>query len=579
MIELQKTIDPRVNINSQTRRKYSVYEGGVDTSYLVHKPDNLSLTQLNFPCNPTSNLVFINRAPIIMMKFRLTFRGNSELGVPLIQSSGARTLNNTINPGTARFDAPRCAPISQIINSINISVQNDRLSSNYNAYSRIFQRYESSQETEDLYKSVYPSMPDEHFDYSTYAMTSRSCLGGYAESQKNIGRGGYTGYTIIENGSGLNCTSIVELESYEYLDLSPFNTSQFPVCGLYGIGTMQLSLSLSGRSNQLLGGIGGAIFSHALISPSIFTQPVLVDLLDASLTFAYTTPPPSFKIPTINYYPYNEIITYPQTFGSLVAPNEYVNLTMNAVTLNSIPECVYIWADRSNASTDITTTDTYMFMDNIQISFDNRDSILSTATPMEIYRIALKNGCNLSWTQWCQHVGSVVRLNFGEDVVLARSYVGTKGSYNLRIQARFKNISNVPILPVLNVLVISEGVLTISNGSVSRVVGVLDPNIDISNLETVAPYLNKSIYGGKFNWNGVKDWLKKTKAISKTGKFLSDNFIPSGVAQNLANMAIQQVDKRGYGLQGSGIIGGGDMVKYKKKKSKKITRKEMMNLL
>jgi hypothetical protein len=579
MIELQKTIDPRVNINSQTRRKYSVYEGGVDTSYLVHKPDNLSLSQLNFPCNPTSNLVFINRAPIIMMKFRLTFRGNSELGVPLIQSSGARTLNN-INPGTARFDAPRCAPISQIINSINISLQNDRLSTNYNAYSRIFQRYESSQETEDMYKSVYPSMPDEHYNYSDYAMTSRSCLGAYAESQKNIGRGGYTGYTIIENGSGLNCTSIVEIESHEYLDLSPFNTSQFPVCGLYGIGTMQLSLSISGRSNNLLGGIAGGIFSHNPLSPSVFTQPVIVDLLDASLTFSYTTPPPSFKIPTINYYPYNEIITYPQTFGSLVAPGEYVNLTMNAVTLNSIPECVYVWADRSNASTDITTTDTYMFMDNIQISFDNRDSLLSTATAIEIYRIALKNGCNLSWSQWCQHIGSVVRLNFGEDVVLRQgSYVGTKGSYNLRIQSRFRNISNVAILPVLNVLVISEGVLTISNGSVSRVVGILENNIDISNLETVAPYLNKTVYGGKFNWQDVKDWLKKTKAISKTGQFLSDNFLPSGVAQNLANMAIQQVDKRGYGLQGGGIIGGGDMVKYKKKKSKKITRKEMMNLL
>jgi hypothetical protein len=514
-----------------------------------------------------------------MMKFRLTFRGNSEAGVQLIQSSGARTLNG-VNPGTARFDAPRCGPISQIINSINISVQNDRLSSNYNAYSRVFQRYDSSQETEDLYKGVYPSMPDEHFDYSTYAMTNRSCLGGYAESQKNVGRGGYTGYTIIENGSGLNCTSIVEIESHEYLDLSPFNTSKYPVCGLYGIGTMQLSLSLSGRSNQLLAGIAGGLFSHAPCSPSVFTQPVIVDLLDASLTFSYTTPPPSFNIPTINYYPYNEIITYPQTFGSLVAPGEYVNLTMNAVTLNSIPECVYVWADRSNASTDITTTDTYMFMDNIQISFDNRDSLLSTATPMEIYRIALKNGCNLSWTQWVQHIGSVLRLNFGEDVVLRQgSYVGTKGSYNLRIQSRFRNISNVAILPVLNVLVISEGVLTISNGSVSRVVGVLDPGIDISNLDIVAPYLNKTVYGGKFNWQGVKDWLKKTKAISKTGQFLSDNFLPSGVTQNLANMAIQQVDKRGYGLQGGGIIGGGDMVKYKKKKSKKITRKEMMNLL
>lgn len=587
MITLQKTIDPRVNINSQLRRKYSVLESGTDISFISFRADGgVSTSQMNFTATPPSNTVFINRQPIITMKFRLTFSGTSAIGVTLLQASGTAS-NVGVSPGTARYDAPRCAPMSQILNNVLVTLNNDRLSQNYSAYSKVFQRYNSTLEMEDGYNSMYPSMPDTSQAYSDYSMSNRSELGGYAEGQKNIARGGFVGTQIISNGNGVACTSVVELEVSEYLNISPFNTNSNYICGLYGINNLNISLSLSGKSNLALGGLAGALWSHSTSSASTFTG-VVVDVLEASVNFSYITPPALEKIEPVNYYPYNELVIFPTSSTTPVTTGSTVLLTMNSIQLNSIPECIYVWADKLNSTCDFTTTDTYLNMLNLSVSFDNRDALLSNASSLDLYRMAQHNGCNLSWTQWSKQVGSPLRINFGSDVPLrVGSYVGTRGGYNLRLQATFKNTSALSITPVLNVLVVSEGIITINNGVVSRSVGVLDQNVSIADLPEVQYKPMDSVYGGKFVFDDIKKFFKDHKILSKSGRFISDTFLPPGVAKVLANKAVDLLESRGYGLEGSGIIGGGvtgggmtggQMVKYKKK-SKKMTRKQMMNLM
>ena len=136
---------------------------------------------------------------------------------------------------------------------------------------------------------------------------------------------------------------------------------------------------------------------------------------------------------------------------------------MNAVQLNSIPSRVYVFVTRADTDMRFTDTDTYAALENVNISFDNRDSILSNAQPYDLYQIAVKNGTNLSWPQWSSKVGGVLALDFGEDVPLrANQAPSLRGSYNLSMRVNAKNISTVAQRLQLTVVVVSVGVITIA---------------------------------------------------------------------------------------------------------------------
>jgi hypothetical protein len=104
-------------------------------------------------------------------------------------------------------------------------------------------------------------------------------------------------------------------------------------------------------------------------------------------------------------------INDPLDFPSAVSPSNVPPfsttglINSNNLQLNSIPSMMYIYARTQNQvlyapGTGCSQTDTYLALENINITFANYTGLLSSCSKYQLYQISYKNGCTMSWSQW-----------------------------------------------------------------------------------------------------------------------------------------------------------------------------------
>jgi hypothetical protein len=305
-------------------------------------------------------------------------------------------------------------------------------------------------------------------------------------------------------------TATLQFTVREPLYLSPFLFQRGAQdTGLIGVQTLGLQLQLGGRGG---GSLADAIFSLDAARYSAATT-VTATTQEVFCYMNFLTPDALQVIPDVNNYPYYEPVLYTTTNNQVIDPGETTIhvAEMNNIQLNSIPQRMLIFIDEPDQQGRVTKSDTYAAIENINISFDNRDSLLAAASPIDLYNIAAKNNTNLTWAEWSRDCGSVLCLNFGEDIPLrANQAVGLRGSYNLRMTVRFRNVksgryrasgqaASEPMQGyTLSVVVFSVGVMTIAQQNVVRTTGILT-NEDVlrSKEQPAVPYVNSGdLYGG-----------------------------------------------------------------------------------
>jgi hypothetical protein len=318
----------------------------------------------------------------------------------------------------------------------------------------------------------------------------------------------------------------------------------------------------------------------------------------------YLTPDALQIIPPINNYPYYEPIVNVTSGPSYVDPAASGQINMNNIQLNSIPSRLLLFVDERDGAAMSWRPDTYCRIDSVNISFDNRDAILSGATTIDLYNIAAKNNTNLTWTEWNRDTGSVLALDFGEDIPLrSNQAVGLRGSYNLRILVNFTNVktradnADVQYAPValpygvnLTCVIISTGVMTVAQQNVIRSVGILTNEDVINSKEQAAqPYKSRGdLYGDGFfddlktGFTSARDLFMK---VMRPATALAAKILP-GIAPEAApfinafNGYINSDDGPGNtGLvRGTGLVGGnvtgGRMVG-----GKKVTRAQLARMI
>ena len=558
-LNLVHTVDPRTDVNSASRRTYAVLEGPNDVGYIHVTPDGgVSNTSMTFTINPPSPNVFVNRRVLLNLQFQLTFTGVSGgAGQTLLQAAGLNVAPG-VNPGNAHYDAPRAYPIANALSSIQVSMGNDRLSQNLNLYFRAMTRYHNSVHQQDSCQSMTPSMLDQSQNYSDLDGFARSPLRGYGDNFEQVARGGFTGATITRNDStGTADTAVVILDATEFFWLSPFLFEEGDEdTGFIGVQNMMLTIQLGGRGAGALSGLPAALWSHSSGSLSTFSN-ISVQVLAANVISSYLTPDVSMPIPISNNYPYSDLVIYPTQFAAPVAPNVSTPIQMNNVQLNSIPSRILIWVAPSDSTFNIESTDTYFRIDNVNISFDNHDAILSNATAQDLYQISAKNRSTMSWTQWNQWCGSVLALDFGTDIPLRPlQSVGLSGSYNLRMTIQATNLGSSSVLPTLSCLVMSEGVMTIDQGRVFRSVGILSRE-DVLRTKEEPMIVHKprdSVYGGSF-WDKVKSFFTN---VARPALDVARKVVPIVAPQYAAPLELASSIGQavGVGRRARGVRGG-----------------------
>jgi hypothetical protein len=204
-----------------------------------------------------------------------------------------------------------------------------------------------------------------------------------------------------------------------------------------------------------------------------------------STTVAFTSPPSivlSLYDPNMLSEPIPQNITYRtqrennylSAETTLTSGASVTNLTVQAISLQTIPDVLVIYARRRMADRTYLTSDVYKEMTNLSIDFNNRSIILSSATQADLYKMSVKNGLKMSYPQWKKYSGSVVIVK-PEDLGLQLDEApSVLKNTQLAVRASFTNRNSQTEVVQMYVWVVASSLLSVnSSGQWSEQTGYL----------------------------------------------------------------------------------------------------------
>lgn len=587
--------DPRTILTNV--RDYAVLKSGSQTTWKAYTTTSVSQSSIQFSCPPPSGSVIVDRKQYFYLPVRLTFTGIPLVGFPLLR---------------AGRDAPRSYPISSSIDTYQISINNQSVAVNLADVIQALLHYNTDCKLKNLDYSMTPTCPDQSQNYGDLFEAVRSPLGNYADSNDEsvMGRGGFAGMVVIQNPVqtilGTVLTAIVDCAFCEPIFLSPFYWGHHNASGFYNVNTMDFNITfLSQAANRMwshdnsdgnspISNITAVFGNSALGGPTSFgnnggNSPLML--------FEYITPQESQMglSPNMNItYPYFDIQRYATDQATSLPVPTPQTFPSNNIQLSSVPRRIYIFARMKNQDlySSSTNTDTFFQITNVNIQFLNKNGLLSSATSQQLYKMCVKNHCNMSWTQWSggpAHasvqfptgtspiadttigtIGSVVCVEFGTDIGLdSLSAPGKLEQCMLSVVVQAVNVSGNIINPTLYVVPILEGTFTISGlGRAHTQIGVISSK-DILDAAS-SPFINyndvQDVNGGDFLSSlkqfgeSILSGLRTAHDFIKNNKILSKglSFIPHPLGQVGSKVA----DALGYG-DGEGVMVGGKMMSRK----------------
>ena len=539
-IESVKVLDPKLNFYND--KKYVVLKGGSQNTYQRYPANNVSSSSIQWTVNPPNNMTAINRHVLIRYYVNINFTGTSVSG-------------NLLQLGTN--DGFRAFPISSNLDTATVQINNGSVVQNISDYIQALLRYNDNIFIRSEQLSSTPSMLDQYQNYSDWTTlgSSRNVLAFYGENSIETTRGSFPITVVSNTPTSAQITAVIT----EPLYLSPFLYTNAQEQALIGVNTMTINFNL----NSSLGSNLTTAWSHST-SGNNLTSATLTFYQAPEVLMNFITPDEVMNVPAVVEYPYFDIIRYPNPPQTL-SSNATSIFNSSNIQVDGVPEAIYIFARQSNSDKTITSTDTFGYISNLQITFNNNSQIFASATPQDLYFMSQKNGLTgVSWPAWSQYVGSVIKVNPSVDFPMGADMAsGVGGSYNLLVQATVQNINQSNSLNmVLYVVIVREGVLTVNAGQTIQSINDLTRsdvlNSPITKDVSYDQALTVASQGGDFR-SSIKSALGKlVNAIPALGRKVCDHFYPN----------------RGSGMHGDCkchehggvLIGGEGMHRHKKRK-------------
>lgn len=588
-------LDPMMDLNQN--KSYGVSKAGSQTTYKAYTTTSISASSLQFSTPPPSSSIVMSRKALIYCPVRLTYTGIPPLGQTLLQPNR---------------DAPRFMPISQSIDTLAVTINNQSVSINLAEIINPLMHYNTDTDLKAVDYSGSPAYQDQFQNYSDGFLSIRNALANYSDSVDGaqLQRGAFP-FTIIANpvSNGVDAvTAIVDVAFAEYIFLSPFSWGKNNQMGFYNITTLDWNFTFLSQAANRMWSHDDQNGTNVITSSTMAFGGVIGGPASSSfpqnqgaqpyILLQFVTPQETQIIPanmplTYSYY---DVLRFPTDVAAAVAgsTNTY---NSNNIQLSSIPRRLYIYVRERNSDlySNASKTDTFFQINQISLQFLNKNGLLASASMNQIYNICVKNGCKLSWNQWqgsnllsqpsgatfvkVGGVGAVVCLEFAQDIGLdSLMCPGILTQSQLQVTVTCTNISGRTINPTLYLVPILEGTFTIiSAGNASLNVGVLSQQ-DVLDCHQ-APHIG---YGEAFDaaggdfFSGLKDfgtklwsYLKPAHDFVKKHQLLSKGlqFVPE------VGPALSTVAKTfGYGEQEAGLQGQGGRMLPRSKLHERIRR-------
>lgn len=532
-----KVIDPRLDLRKPTT--YAIEDGARLVNFEVSNTSTAggggsSLTWTN--ADPPGPGVVVDKKVIVAITYRIEAKrtaalDGSDLGQPVL---GFEPLPGYAYPtdqiralGT---DGPRYMPIAQTTNVCNVIINNASANGQLFDYVEPLMRYTANRDYDETQLSLAPCQQDQYQDYGDWPNfgAARNVLAAYGENSYQTNRGGHPLIYIQENPilavAGTQYTAVAYITSYEPIFVSPCDFGVGNQRGFYGVNTFRVTINTTGDLNRVwCHNANPAKGGWALDSLNVRIVESFDSSSDAGYTcgilpqkpqlfFTYLTPKIMEVPPEFNTYPYyyldDQVFDGVKTVPALSAGY----YKTNSFNLDSIPKYLYIFVRESNSDRDYTRTDTYAFINKIDITFANNPNQLANADSIQLYEMSVKNGCKMSWAQWSKFVGSVICIDFSQDISLPDDmFVGMKNANaQLSVRVEWVNLSDRTIRYSVYAIPSYVGVFDITAGQAQAISGItsLQEYLNAPDVHTLDYVDAHNFYGGSF--------MSKMRDISRT---------------------------------------------------------------
>lgn len=553
--------DPRVIVDNQ--REFAVLESGIRFRAKPWTTTSISSANIPFSTPAPSGDIYVDRKISLTLPVRWTASGTVQPGFRLLSP------NN---------DAPRAYPIHSMLDTISLTVNNATMTQNIGEIIHALLRFNNTQHESVLDYSSTPTALDQTqiYDSLVGSVANPLSMAGDANQRSQIGRGGFSGYTIVSNPVNelpiaQTMTAVVDLLLTEQIMMSPCFFGNGDASAFYNVTTMDWQFNFLNQA-------GNRLWSHVddpAVSQITSTSVQFGNLTGFSYALAqpylninYITPNPRLKVgpmyPTV--YPYFKVAKYATDLGVSLAynnPNIPKSSTVqsNNIQLSSIPRRCYIYARPSNSVyyANPKVTDTYYGINQVSIQFENYSGLLAESTKLQLWQISRKNHCNIDWNNWSGQtfypvggsnygtqyggIGSILCIEFGTDIQLDPDMApGTIGQFNLQVSAIIENIDpsgeHDSQAISLYIVTVSDGVFNIP------ALGVANTEDAVLSQRMVLDTLNSSMFynyhdiqevnGGDFLSSLKKATAKIIPVAKNVNKFLKDNKVISRGAKALS---------------------------------------------
>ena len=501
-----------------------------------------SNNSISWSMPPSSLSTFIDRCFMVQIPFCIQMNGAAPAGGLNLLQIGRCAL--------------RAFPIDSILNSIQLTLGDQTfviMSSDITPYLAHYFKFEEY--------VTFPSFLDNYSQYSDAFGSNNNPLSGYQDGANASGYG--ESFTPLRGDYGLVMTSTSTAGQVTGIILQPI----FMPClskhfdaslGFCNLKSIDLVLNLS--SNL------GRIWSQDSFNTPLTT--ITVNMCSSIVAGIVVPSPPSLfnkyttcpdYVPRDLTYSNQDIQRFSTSMGSILSGGSIPLFPSTNIQLGCVPSNILVFARSSNSSLTYASTDTFLNISNVSITWNNNSGILSSATELQLFQMSKKNGLDSSWTQWQGQtlsgnaigatstlvgtVGSCMMLSFGDQILLNTSdgdYVGKIGSYNLTVQATFNNRFSYTVNnPMMYVIVITPSKIIIhADGHVDSVLGTSGEQGEYMSYHELMKH-----YGGRSSFSDivkkVVGYLKPIHDFVKEHKLISSvaSMIPHPIAQTVAQTA------------------------------------------
>ena len=430
--------DPRINVVSHTAKEHLVVQGASRITEYVQPSNSYSSRQANWSFQPPSTKTIVDRNFRVRSYIRVTTEGAD------------------LDLGTR--DALRQFPLASIMTTLEVKLNGGSLSESVGRKIHAMLCYNNGVHERSCW-STSPAMPDAYQkpgDWRLYG-SGKSPLTKYGENSSEDTRGGFP--------VNLVSPTVAEFVVTEPLFMAPFDTG----CGsgVEGfVNVNQIDITMSWDNNLR------KVFTHDNTAPDTLTNITVEFYQQPELLVRYMTPDQNQPLPALQVLPYLKYNDFPKerTIGAGVT----TNVNTDTFKFNQIPKKIMIFARRSNATTDYTTSDSFGIIKKISLLWNNESSLLQSATQQDLWQISRRNGCNLSWSAWSKYRGSVFMGEFGVDIGLIQGLsAGVMGQFTLQANVEVENPTDESIDYEIFVSILLAGSVELSENALATNLGNL----------------------------------------------------------------------------------------------------------